>query len=59
MKKNIGKRISGRLRQAHEDMRELQRLMSHRSVYARQALWHARKPKHPKRIWYDYDLGSS
>lgn len=50
MKRNIGKRITVSLRQLNEDMRELQRLMSHKSVYAKAAVKnYARRPKHKKR----------
>ena len=38
------------VRRLKEDMQELQRLMTHNSVYARQTVpEYARRPKHPKR----------
>lgn len=52
MKRNIGKHISRKARQFKEDMIELQRLMRHQSVYARQTVKsYSRRPKHPKRIY--------
>jgi hypothetical protein len=58
MKRNIGKHISSKARQLKEDMKELQRLMRHKSVYARQTIGnsYARRPKHPKRM-YDMHEG--
>ena len=57
MKRNIGKHISSRARQLKEDMKELQRLMRHRSVYAKQTIKsYSRRPKHPKRM---YDMHNS
>lgn len=51
MKRNIGKRISENVRRIKEDMHELQRLMRHRSVYAKQTVAaYERRPKHPKRL---------
>lgn len=50
MKRNIGKHISAGMRQMKEDMQELQRLMTHKSVYARVAIReYTRRPKHRKR----------
>ena len=35
-----------------EDMRELQKLMRHKSVYAKQSITvYNRRPKHPKRFY--------
>lgn len=49
MKRNIGKRITASLRQLNEDMRELQRQMTHKSVYAKAAVRsYARRPKYKK-----------
>lgn len=49
MRRNIGKRITESLRQLNEDMRELQRQMNHRSVYAKAVVKnYARRPKHKK-----------
>ena len=51
MKRNFGKNISGSLRQVKEDMRELQRLMRHKSVYAKVAIReYTLRPKHKKRF---------
>lgn len=51
MKRNIGKNISEKVRIMKEDMYELQRLMRHKSVYAKQSIKeYSRKPKHPKRV---------
>lgn len=55
MKRNIGKHVSQSLRQLKEDMRELQRLMTHKSVYAKQYVSEARRPKHPKRYLEMYE----
>lgn len=50
MKRNLGKHVSENVRRLKEDMQELQRLMTHNSVYARQTVpEYARRPKHPKR----------
>lgn len=49
MKRNIGKHVSQNLRQIKEDMQELQRLITHESVYAKQYTAHYRRPKHAKR----------
>lgn len=50
MKRNFGKNISDSVRQVKEDMRELQRLMTHKSVYAKVAIReYTRRPKHKKR----------
>jgi len=50
MKRNLGKHVSENVRRLKEDMQELQRLMTHNSVYARQTVReYARRPKHPKR----------
>lgn len=57
MKRTIGKHISNRLKQVNADMRELQRLMTHKSVYAKRMIHESRRPKHPKRMYYDYDIG--
>lgn len=55
MKRNIGKRISARLKMINEDMREMQRLMRRQSVYAKASIRNfERKPKHPKCTSY-YD----
>ena len=51
MKRNIGKRVSESLRQVKEDMRELQRLMRHKSVYAKQLISDSRHPKHRKQYY--------
>ncbi len=55
MKRNIGKNVSERLRQVKEDMRELQRLMTHKSVYARQYVVESKRPKHRKRYLESYE----
>lgn len=56
MKRNIGKRITLGLRQINEDMRELQRQMTHRSVYAKAAVRnYTRRPKHKKSANYYLD----
>jgi hypothetical protein len=56
MKRNIGKHVSKSLRQAKEDMRELQRLMTHKSVYAKQYIVReARRPKHRNRAFEYYE----
>lgn len=55
MKRNIGKHVSERLRQVKEDMRELQRLMTHKSVYAKQFVSESRRPKHRKRYFESYE----
>jgi gas vesicle protein len=50
MRRNIGKRIKTSLRQLKEDMQELQRLMTHKSVYAKATFTkYSRRPKHPVR----------
>jgi phage-related tail protein len=49
MKRNIGKRVNESLRQLKEDMQELQRQMTHKSVYAKQHVVVNRRPKHRKR----------
>lgn len=49
MKRNINKHVSQSLRQVKEDMRELQRLVRHKSVYAKQLFSQTRQPKHRKR----------
>lgn len=50
MKRNFGKSITSGVRQIKEDMQELQRLMKHKSVYARVAIrQYSRRPKHRKR----------
>ena len=52
MKRNIGKHISSKARLLKEDMAELQRLMRHKSVYAKQTInTYTRRPKHPKRMY--------
>ncbi len=56
MKRNIGKHVSQSLRQVKEDMRELQRLMTHKSVYAKQYVAERRRPKHPKRFYEMYEV---
>jgi hypothetical protein len=48
-RKSTSRRVSTSLRQIKEDMRELQRLMSHKSVYAKQYAFERRRPKHIKR----------
>lgn len=56
MKRNIGKNISQSLRQVKEDMQELQRLITHRSVYAKQYAI-KRRPKHRNRFMREmYEL---
>ena len=56
MKRNVGKRIDTKVRQLKEDMGELQRLMRHRSVYAKHPFGdYARRPKHRKREIEAYD----
>lgn len=57
MKRNIGKRIDFKVRQIKEDMHELQRMMRHKSVYAKQSIGeYSRRPKHKNR---QYDLYES
>lgn len=53
MKRNIGKHINKSLLQIKEDMRELQRQMTHQSVYAKQYV-NQRRPKHVKRAHENY-----
>ena len=57
MKRNLGKHVTVKARQLKEDMKELQRLMRHKSVYARQAIKaeYGRRPKHPKRAFDAYE----
>lgn len=57
MKRNVGKHVSENIRRLKEDMQELQRMMTHKSVYARQTVQnYARRPKHPKRYYNAYDF---
>ena len=57
MKRNVGKHVSENIRRIKEDMQELQRMMTHKSVYARQTVTgYARRPKHPKR---QFDINGS
>lgn len=57
MKRRTSKHISAKVWQLKEDMIELQRLMRHKSVYAKQSIKdYSRRPKHPKRI-YDIHEG--
>jgi hypothetical protein len=57
MKRNLGKHVSENIRRIKEDMQELQRMMTHKSVYARQTVvTQNRRPKHPKRYYGYYDL---
>lgn len=56
MKRNIGKRVNESLRQLKEDMQELQRQMTHKSVYAKQYYVEQRRsPKHKKRMFEYYE----
>lgn len=51
MKRNVGKHISENVRRLKEDMQELQRMVTHRSVYAKQSIKaYSRRPKHQKRF---------
>lgn len=56
MKRNIGKHVSQSLRQVKEDMRELQRLMTHKSVYAKQYAVESRRPKYPRLYLEMYEV---
>lgn len=57
MKRNISKRVNESLRQLKEDMQELQRQMTHKSVYAKQYVEQRRNPKHKKRLTDYYEGG--
>jgi hypothetical protein len=56
MKRNIGKHVSNSLRQVKEDMRELQRLVTHKSVYAKQYAIEGKKPKYPRYYLEMYEV---
>jgi|GEM_PF-4690232 len=55
MKRNFGKHISNGARMLKEDMAELQRMIKHKSVYAKQSFReYTRHPKHIKNQNYEF-----
>lgn len=57
MKRNIERHVKYNARQLKEDLFELQRLMRHRSVYAKHSIRdYTRRPKHRKQQFEYHEI---